>query len=1118
MRKVIYKLTLLIASLIILIGFWLNAHHDASFAQKNFSSDSLHRNYSNPLIPTAQLPDVQIALQPIASGFNLPVHLTNAGDGSNRLFVVQQDGRIKYIENYQNNPKTTFLDISDRVGCCDEQTGLFSVAFPPDFATKRHFYVFYTNKVQTSSAEFPISDKIIISRFGLLPNNMGDPASEQILLRIDLPVFVGFKHKGGQLAFSPIDHYLYITVGDGGQKGMGQTTNTLLGKILRLDVETGNPVTYTIPASNPFTQTAGYRPEIWTVGVRNPWRGGFDIGSSNGEGRGDYYLGDVGLNTREEIDYQAANTPGGLNYGWACREGTLTNLTTAPCNNPALLASMTDPIAEYAHTPGQPASVTGGLVYRGSLYPALAGRYFFSDQVNGQIWSLYKTGPNTWSAPELELDTTFQPSTFGQDEHGELFIVHMYGGQQIYRIIDSSALLPNLTKSSKKASTDYANPGEVVSYTIIVSNTGGLTTTTAFVTDTIPSGLTYVPGSLAASAGTVNASASPVLRWQGALSPTKQITITYKVTVTTSSGSFTNQARVAVAGVNPLTLTNVLNVPRLTNTTTITDFFLPGTQPNKLTQTIAEPGVCQSCHTAPIYTKWRGSMMSQAGRDPLMWSALHIANKDAPEAGDYCLRCHTPKGWLEGHSHPADGSALDPNQDIPVGVTCEVCHRLVDPAPGSTDSAATIDAGIRTAITPTIPYTSYAGSGMMILDPQDRRRGPFTVNAPHTPTYQTDFVGQTSANLTRSRLCGSCHNVDNPTLSWDQTKNQYWPNSNNQAAPSFLRSNLFPIERTFEEWKNSAYVNGVFAPQFAGAKAVGIVGACQDCHMSRTTGKAASFETAVNRDCQTTGCLPAHEFFGGNVWVPQLLQDARWRLKSDDVSELNNTITNASLFLQKSATMFVTLATSGTTHIATVRVSNETGHKLPTGYPEGRRMWINLKAYNANNQLIFEAGAYNGSTGVLDQGSTKVYEAKLGITPEFANLLNRPGITQGETFHFVLNNVILKDNRIPPRGFTAQALSERGLKPVGATYAPGQFWDDTTYTVPANTTRVVATLYYQTSSKEYIDFLRNNGGADGATLGQMWDDSKSPPVQVAVAKFPFDVVGVYYLPLVLKNK
>jgi hypothetical protein len=311
---------------------------------------------------------------------------------------------------------------------------------------------------------------------------------------------------------------------------------------------------------------------------------------------------------------------------------------------------------------------------------------------------------------------------------------------------------------------------------------------------------------------------------------------------------------------------------------------------------------------------------------------------------------------------------------------------------------------------------------------------------------------------------------------------------------------MFPLERTFEEWLYSDYATagGVPAPQFAGSKPDGIVRTCQDCHMPRMTGQAV-YSDGVERDCAGNGCLPAHVLVGGNTWVPQLLQDERWQLAAlADAEALNASVLAAREMLQKSATLSVSIGESADGKQAIVRVVNETGHKLPSGYPEGRRMWISLQAYDAENKPVYASGVYDGATGVLaDDPALKVYEVKQGITPELAAHLGKEA---GESFHFVLNNTTVKDNRIPPRGYTAAAYNRPGLVPVGANYADGQYWDETLYALPASAVRVVASLHYQTASKEYVDFLRARGGPAGATLGQMWDDLKSPPELVAQAE------------------
>ena len=213
--------------------------------------------------------------------------------------------------------------------------------------------------------------------------------------------------------------------------------------------------------------------------------------------------------------------------------------------------------------------------------------------------------------------------------------------------------------------------------------------------------------------------------------------------------------------------------------------------------------------------------------------------------------------------------------------------------------------------------------------------------------------------------------------------------------------------------------------------------------------------------------------------------------------------------LRRAATLNLSVEEDAGQKIVTVRAINETGHKLPTGYPEGRRMWLNLKAYSATGALLFESGAYDPATGILTEDSSiKVYEVKQGLTPEMAAFV---GLDTGPTFHFALNNTTIKDNRIPPRGYTVAAFDQVGMRPVGADYEDGQFWDDTEYIVPGTASRIVATLYYQLSSGEYIEFLSDLGGADGATLREIWQDSKSPPEIVAQAEFPAPILS--YLPL-----
>jgi glucose/arabinose dehydrogenase len=349
-----------------------------------------------------------LLLTPYLTGLSAPVHITHAGDGTGRLFVVEQAGRIRLVKNDVVQP-APFLDISARVSCCGER-GLLSVAFPPDYAGKGHFYVNYTD----------LSGNTVVARYRVTADpDVADPASEQVVLPVPQPYS---NHNGGQLAFGPQDGYLYIGMGDGGSGGdpqnRAQNPLELLGKLLRIDVETGSPVTYTIPAGNPFAAQPGYRPEIWALGLRNPWRFAFDRTT------GDLYIGDVGQNQYEEVDFQPASSGGGENYGWRIMEG-FQCYGSSNCTQTGL----TLPVTAYDH--GLGCSISGGMVYRGQTYAALQGIYLYADYCSGRIWGLRRVA-GAWQS-QLLLDATFGISTFGEDEAGEIYAAAYWDGT-IYRI------------------------------------------------------------------------------------------------------------------------------------------------------------------------------------------------------------------------------------------------------------------------------------------------------------------------------------------------------------------------------------------------------------------------------------------------------------------------------------------------------------------------------------------------------------------------------------------------------------------------------------------------------------------------------------------------------------
>ncbi len=350
----------------------------------------------------------------VASGLTAPVAVTNAGDNSGRLFITQQMGQILIYDGTQLL-STPFLDISSKVLYGGER-GLLSAAFHPNYKTNGYFYVDYTRKSDGAT---------VIARYSVSANPNVANTAETVLLVIDQPYS---NHNGGQLQFGP-DGYLYIGMGDGGSGGdpenRAQNPTSLLGKILRIDVNSGSP--YGIPPSNPFVGNAAVADEIWAFGVRNPWRFSFDRLT------GDLFIADVGQDAWEEIDFQAAASAGGQNYGWSCYEGNHIYNSGRNCTT---YGTLTTPILEYAHGPGDSigCAVTGGYRYRGTQFPAMDGVYLYGDYCTGTIWGAAYNG-SSWTSSQL-ADTAYNISAFGEDEAGELYLVDLNGS--IYHITAST--------------------------------------------------------------------------------------------------------------------------------------------------------------------------------------------------------------------------------------------------------------------------------------------------------------------------------------------------------------------------------------------------------------------------------------------------------------------------------------------------------------------------------------------------------------------------------------------------------------------------------------------------------------------------------------------------------
>ncbi|MBZ9752455.1 PQQ-dependent sugar dehydrogenase [Deinococcus sp. HMF7604] len=344
----------------------------------------------------AQAPSV--AFSPFVSGLEQVTAITHAGDGSGRLYVAQQDGRIRVVQGSQVQ-SGTFLDLRALTRAGGER-GLLGLAFDPAYKTNRRLYVHYTDR----------NGNTVLARYtAAAGGTRADPASAKTLFTAKQPYA---NHNGGQLAFGP-DGFLYLGLGDGGSGGdpqnNAQNLASPLGKILRFDVRGAEAK----PApGNPFAGRSGANANIWAYGLRNPWRFSFDRQT------GDLVIADVGQNAFEEVDRQPRASKGGENYGWRVREGR--QCYEANCKS----GPYTEPVLVYGRQEGQ--SITGGYVYRGSAVPALKGQYVFADFASGTVWGAPTTG-QSWS--KATLGKVSGPSTFGEDERGELYVAEYSSGR-----------------------------------------------------------------------------------------------------------------------------------------------------------------------------------------------------------------------------------------------------------------------------------------------------------------------------------------------------------------------------------------------------------------------------------------------------------------------------------------------------------------------------------------------------------------------------------------------------------------------------------------------------------------------------------------------------------------
>ena len=527
--------------------------------------------------------------------------------------------------------------------------------------------------------------------------------------------------------------------------------------------------------------------------------------------------------------------------------------------------------------------------------------------------------------------------------------------------------------------------------------------------------------------------------------------------------------------------------------TTLNDFQMPGTQPGELTDLIESVSRCDSCHgNYDIHDEplrpWAASMMGQAMRDPIFLACMSIAEQDAAFVGDLCLRCHTPTGWLEGRSTPTDGSALIA-KDIE-GINCNFCHRMVDHEYQAGVSPIE-DLQIHANLTIPPPFPGNASNGNFIVDDLDRRRGPFDLGSFNKHDWLESPFHADSDN------CATCHDVSNPVFMHmgggvyeldpldtpHQTQNKY---------------DMFPVERTYSEWENSAFADAPIemGGRFGGNKTA--VSTCQDCHMPDATGKGC--KTGEDRTD-----LPVHHFNGGNTWMLQAVRnlfpdDRETLLEDESVAD-----SSARAVVMLEAASDLELRQEGSQLIA--RVINQGGHKLPSGYPEGRRIWVNVEFKDSGDQTILEHGHYDDTTAILTYADTKVYEAKLGLDAYMSGIT---GVPEGPSFHFAIANKFFKDNRIPPRGFTNAAFTAIGSPPVAYSYPDGQYWDDTSYSIPPGATSAQVEVYYQLVSKEYADFLVNENVTDNTGVdfySQYILLGRSAPIEMDSASIALTSVG-----------
>ncbi len=613
--------------------------------------------------------------------------------------------------------------------------------------------------------------------------------------------------------------------------------------------------------------------------------------------------------------------------------------------------------------------------------------------------------------------------------------------------------------------------------------------------------------------------------------------------------------------------------------TTTDNFYLRGTQPGALAagnELFTANNDCRGCHQhfgepaphAVIPEEWSGSLMAQAARDPVFYAALDIAEADAPGSGNMCIRCHAPRAWLNGRATPTDGSAISRGDRD--GVMCHFCHRLVDPFDVGFN-APQIDETILYELGDDAPLQSYDhgnppsagnnGSGGYVIDPFDRRRGPFPLTQDGFPSPPAVICYEFHASATygkceddfgdpagcptfrspfhrRSDICGTCHDVSNPSFHLNPVSGDFEFNGPGVAHPTGDKFDMAPSERTYSEWLKSDFAVGQgvdMGGRFGGPGQI-FVSQCQHCHMPAHTSMGCAFNSQPRDD------IPSHTFSGASHWVldaialhygpdgplpgfppPDPINGPDLEQHTVDALAANKLRNIGHLGLAADLEASLDDSQSPGTYQLLVRVVNQAGHKLPTGYPEGRRVFLTVEFFNCDDLVVpFDVrGDYDPLTANLDAATTKVYEMVGGMDEALAAMT---GHAAGATHDFALTNTVIKDNRIPPRGFTNEKFAAIVASPVGYSYADGQYWDDTYFDIPATAVGARILLSYQATSRAYIEFLRDNNpnaGIDPTNRGELayalWETfGKSLPVVMSEigtdALFPLDPSGIINCP------